>query len=79
MKMYAYVTKRIEVESFDPIFKKLFDIHAHNGVAEPEQYEEACRVFEELTGLSCFSPDIEFDESVTGVYEANTDIPILEM
>lgn len=79
MKMYMYVTKRIEVESFDPIFKELFDIHAHNGVAESEKYEEACRVLEELIGYPAFTPDIDFDESITGVYEVNTDIPILEM
>lgn len=78
MKMRVEIMRYIEVESSDPIFEELYQIHAHNGCAEVEKYDTALAVIEKLTGIPTITPKNKTDEFIIAAYEANTNIPIFE-
>lgn len=78
MKMRVEIMRYIEVESSDPIFEELYQIHALDGCAEVEKYSAALDVIERLTGIPTLLPENETDEFIIAAYEASTNIPIFE-
>lgn len=77
MKVRVEIQRQIEVETSDPIFEELYWTHVNNDVAEVEKYDTALAVIEKLTGIPTDPPKDKTGEFIVGVYEVNTDIPII--
>lgn len=68
MKLRVFVQKIMEVETSNPIFEELLEIHRNGDAGTSEQYSIACNVIEGITGYPVFETGTEFNETVVGVY-----------
>lgn len=71
MKRKYYVTKVEEIEADEPIFEKLVNSRLENLTGE--DFEEAIRRLEDITGERVMDGDDPFQVGICGLYDENNE------
>lgn len=82
MKVTVFVSRHFDVDVNEKVFETIHTIHENsvNATASAEQYEEAANIIEKLTGIPVGDSAEEKSgvERIWGVYNSETEVPILE-